>query len=221
MTHAKGTHVEFASRFNTACENSELIPPIRHGKLQKIVSLFAEQFSDTITIETPRKWQEGLAIPRGKRMMQLARILNVSPEWLEHGTESSSAIGGIRSEDVNSDPCALLLVGLTRLDQGYAAIPFGKIGVNIELRMGFDDVEGYATRAQINGNDLVFYIPQPAKDNVVFPVVLEGRTIRIFAIQPGAIEGTYSRLSHQVKAKLPLKSVHELLDLNAALPFTA
>lgn len=221
MSQTKAKHVEFAHRFNTACENSDLIPPIRHGKLQKIVSLFAERYGDTITIETPRKWQEGLAIPRGERMMQIARILNVSPEWLEHGTESSATVGGIRSEDTSADPCALVLVGLTRLDQGYAAIPFGKIGVNIELRMGFEDVEGYATRAQINGSDLVFYVPVSAKDNVVFPVVVEGRTIRVFAVPPGAIEGTYSRLSHQVKGKLPLKSVHELTDLSAALPFAA
>lgn len=220
MSQEKVKHEQFAVRFNTACKNSDVIPPIRHGKLQKIVSLFETYFDEKITIETPRKWQEGLSIPRGKRMVQLAQILNVSPEWLEHGVRTSSATGGLRSEENSSDPCALIMAGLARANQGHAAIPFGKIGTNIELRMGMDDVEGYATRASIHKNVLVFYIPRQAEDKIIFPVVIEDNSLRFFAVPPGISTGVFSRLSQQMKVKIPLKDIYELEDLNEPLPFS-
>lgn len=220
MSQEKVKHEQFAARFNTACKNSDVIPPIRHGKLQKIVSLFETYFDEKITIETPRKWQEGLSIPRGKRMVQLAQILNVSPEWLEHGISASSATGGLRSGEISSDPCALILAGMARTNQGHAAIPFGKVGTNIELRMGVEDIEGYATRASIHANFLVFYIPRQAEDKILFPVVIENNSLRFFAIPAGNVEGIFSRLSQQIKVKIHLREVYELEDLNGPLPFS-
>lgn len=81
---------EFSARFKQACDDNPRIPKINfgEGRLSYLRSKLAEIGVD-VTLQSVSRWYNGLAVPRDHRLVSLANILEVSPEWLRYGVETN------------------------------------------------------------------------------------------------------------------------------------
>lgn len=78
MTNEK---LKFAERLNQALDYSG-IPPKGKGRQIKVAEIFS------VSQESVRKWLEGKSFPDTKRILKIAKKLNVDAQWLLTGLEN-------------------------------------------------------------------------------------------------------------------------------------
>ncbi|WP_123876565.1 hypothetical protein [Fuscovulum blasticum] len=91
----------FAQRFQAACDASESIPSMHHGKgrLQYIAGELRKR-NLSVSLQSVSRWHSGAATPRDKYLIELSKILNATPEWLRFGANTTSSqtpvqVGGL------------------------------------------------------------------------------------------------------------------------------
>lgn len=84
---------DFADRLDQACDASGIVPPLYKGRQSWVRAALTEQFSETVSPETVRKWFAGEAKPNERRVRFLAKLLKVEEAWLSlaSGTAPSAA----------------------------------------------------------------------------------------------------------------------------------
>ena len=93
---------DFAARMNEAADDMGGVMAHR-GRNAEFARRMTRKTGKNVTPDTARRWFEGFAMPRYKRMADISEVLDVSPEWLESGK------GEKRGGNVFSDrPRALL-----------------------------------------------------------------------------------------------------------------
>lgn len=80
----EGAGSRFADRLAQACDERP-DAPARRGRLTWLARELEAEFGTTVSIETVRKWFEGISMPRPEKMKQVAHLLEVDVAWLSLG----------------------------------------------------------------------------------------------------------------------------------------
>ena len=72
----------FSERLLSACDRNPVIPAHNHGRLGWISEKIQEESGISVTKETVRKWLAGIAQPRQRTLVCLAKVVDAVPAWL-------------------------------------------------------------------------------------------------------------------------------------------
>lgn len=107
----------FATRLQQACDDSGTIP--EYGKGRQVV--IANRLS--VTQEAVRKWFAGEALPRPKKMKELAEFLDVEEPWLALGVKPEMDRTAKRKNLAALDGAVHVVSGLIMLEGGSVGFP--------------------------------------------------------------------------------------------------
>jgi transcriptional regulator with XRE-family HTH domain len=114
---------DFAQRLEHACESNPNVPSRNYGRLDWIATQLRERFGTEVTIETVRKWLAGETRPRTEKLMQLATLLQVDPEYLLMGRSTGITEKDRRQQSAEATGIVNVLAGYVAMDGGRPAFP--------------------------------------------------------------------------------------------------
>lgn len=170
---------DFAKRMNTACDTNPLIPPINYGRLTWLKTQLMEQFNESVSVETVRKWFAGEAKPRANKIKLLATLLEADEAWLSLGIAPDMTPRERRLRDATADGAVNVLAGLIQMGGGHPAFP-----EDGDARAQEDFVDLYAI---IRGAQYAFHVSLAKAETEGFRFVVPAR--RGDAMQIGVIPG--------------------------------
>lgn len=103
---------DFAARMNEAADDMGGVMAHR-GRNAEFARRMTKKTGKNVTPDTARRWFEGFAMPRYKRIADIAEVLCVSPEWLESGKEPKRVEPGPRFERQEVQGLQRVLLGTT------------------------------------------------------------------------------------------------------------
>lgn len=113
----------FADRLARACDGNPNVPEYNRGRLTWVVNKLVEQFGQSVSIETVRKWFAGETKPRPDKLAQLAQLLEVDEAWLSLGTEPDLQPRERKLRNAAVDGAVNVLAGFIQMDGGHPAFP--------------------------------------------------------------------------------------------------
>lgn len=88
---------DFSMRLHQAADDNSNCPAKNKGRLVWIRDQFNQQTGAKISLESVRRWYDGMSAPRRSKVTPLAKILGVDPVWLETGSGAYGGAEGSRS----------------------------------------------------------------------------------------------------------------------------
>lgn len=187
-------HPEFASRFESACDNNPDVPAQHYGRLGWIAEQLSSNFGMTVSAESVRRWTSGQARPRAKTISMLAKILKVDEAWLSVGS------GEMEKRDTKfarlaEDGAVNVLAGMILMCGNHPAFP-----TEDDKRAAADRIDLYAiikgaqyafhvSTAKKKGEHLEFVVPVAASNAVVIGVVMrEDLCVEFYEIPQEVLE---------------------------------
>lgn len=113
----------FSRRFNQACDTHPRCPELNFGRLTWVRNQLKMMFGDDVSLESVRKWSQGEARPRGDKLVHLAELLQVAPEWLAFGSEGALAPRERRVRNAMADGAVNIVAGAIQIAGGVPAFP--------------------------------------------------------------------------------------------------
>jgi hypothetical protein len=114
---------DFAQRLEHACDSNPNVPPANYGRLGWIKKRLEDDFQTPVVIETVRKWLAGETRPRHEKLMQLATILQVDPEYLLMGRTPGLTEKDRQMQSAEATGIVNILAGYVAMDGGRPAFP--------------------------------------------------------------------------------------------------
>jgi transcriptional regulator with XRE-family HTH domain len=122
---------DFQVRINQACDNASHVPPKHAGRLVYLADRLH------VSVEAVRKWLDGQSKPRRAKILEIAKLLGVDPNWLEVGVNGE--ITKARKDELN-----LNLTGATNTIIGFFTLSNLNCALPDELDPRADAVDFYS-----------------------------------------------------------------------------
>ena len=113
---------QFAKRMEIALDGHPRAPAMKDGRLtwlQNELKLGGME----VTLQTIHRWYHGLARPRNRKMIALAKALRRDPTWLADGRTLEVEVASTKRLRVLGDGSANCLIGFIQLAGWQCAIP--------------------------------------------------------------------------------------------------
>lgn len=114
---------EFAKRFNQACDDNPLVPPLHHGRLGWVKREMFRHFGLVISAETVRKWFAGESRPTPDNITKLAEVLQIDEAWLAVGKTPDLMPREQKVRNTMADGAVNLVCGAIQMSGGHPAFP--------------------------------------------------------------------------------------------------
>ena len=172
---AQETTQAFGDRLSKAVEAHPLAPEQAFGRVTWLKRELEAKAQVKVSLNTVHKWMRGTARPREDRLRDLARVLQVDEVWLAFGSLSAQRAATNARQAAQANGAALFVAGLVELSGGRVtfsesrdAAAQSRIHANLPSGVG---AEILAVVPQVNGETLMFTVPEPAGDARVVGVV--------------------------------------------------
>lgn len=116
-------HRDFAQRLERACDSNDYVPEYNKGRLTWISTELKRRFGIIASVETVRKWFEGVMKPKADKLSALAQLLEVDEVWLSMGVEPDLSPREMKARNATADGAVNVLTGFIQIAGGNPAFP--------------------------------------------------------------------------------------------------